>query len=145
MLWRIRAAGIWIQCENLISNLCGILKLNKNRKAIIIGIGHIGHALINNFDFAASGFELIGAFDITPELIGTKIRGIEIFHVDKMDEFIGKYRPEIAVMTLPKSKASMTAICYAKPVYAGFGILRTSTLRRTRLRYLWRTSTFPKA
>lgn len=82
-----------------------ILGVDGPRRLIIIGAGHLGHALLQNFDFAQGGFRLDTAFDIAKELIGTQINGVSIHSMDELDGYCAMYHPAVAVLTVPKSAA----------------------------------------
>lgn len=86
-----------------------ILGINQNHNFIIIGAGNLGQALANYVSFEKRGFLLKGIFDINPDLIGTDIRGIQIQKMDNLKEFVKKYQIEIAVLTIPKTRASEVA------------------------------------
>ena len=78
-----------------------ILGIDKNQKVIIIGAGHLGHALMQNFDFAAVGFHLDSAFDLSPELIGTEINGVKVRHPSELEGYFAEHHPTVAVLTVP--------------------------------------------
>ena len=40
--------------------------------------GHLGHALLQNFDFDQGGFLFDTAFDVSPAVIGTTVNGVTI-------------------------------------------------------------------
>ena len=82
-----------------------ILGIDNGHRLIIIGAGHLGHALLQNFDFEKSGFHLDSAFDISPDLIGTSIRNVSIRSMDELDDYVAKYRPDVAVLTVPQHVA----------------------------------------
>ena len=82
-----------------------ILGIDNGHRLIIIGAGHLGHALLQNFDFEKSGFHLDSAVDISPELIGTSIRNVSIRSMDELDDYVAKYRPDVAVLTVPQHVA----------------------------------------
>lgn len=86
-----------------------ILGVDGPRRLIIIGAGHLGHALLQNFDFAQGGFRLDTAFDIARELIGTKINGVLIRSMDELDDYCAMHHPAVAVLTVPKSAAQEIA------------------------------------
>ena len=86
-----------------------ILGVDEPRRLIIIGAGHLGHALLQNFDFAQGGFYLDTAFDVSEALIGTEINGVAIRSMDELDAYCTAYRPAVAVLTIPKSAAQETA------------------------------------
>lgn len=86
-----------------------ILGVDEPRRLIIIGAGHLGHALLQNFDFAQGGFRLDTAFDVAPELIGTEINGVAIRSMDELDGYCALHHPAVAVLTVPKSAAQEIA------------------------------------
>ncbi|MBO4854527.1 MAG: redox-sensing transcriptional repressor Rex [Oscillospiraceae bacterium] len=86
-----------------------ILGVENGHRIIVIGAGHLGHALLQNFDFAKVGFQLDTAFDISPELIGTQIRGVTIRSMEELDEYVASYRPDVAVLTVPQNEAQPLA------------------------------------
>lgn len=46
-----------------------ILGMTKGYRAVLLGAGNLGRALIKNFPFHDSGFELLTAFDTDPDII----------------------------------------------------------------------------
>lgn len=86
-----------------------ILGLDNSHKFVIIGAGNLGQALANYNSFERSGFILTGIFDVNPRLQGVTIRGIPIRMMDELKEFIQKNEVEIAVLTIPKVKATEVA------------------------------------
>ena len=86
-----------------------ILGVDEKHKLIVIGAGHLGHALLQNFDFAQAGFLFDTAFDISPALIGTTINGIKIRSMDELEDYCRSYHPSVAVLTVPKHVAQEVA------------------------------------
>ena len=86
-----------------------ILGVDEQHRLIIIGAGHLGHALLQNFDFVQGGFQLDTAFDISPALAGTEINGVRIRSMDELDDYCAAVHPDVAVLTVPKSAAQEIA------------------------------------
>ncbi len=86
-----------------------ILGVDEPRRLIIIGAGNLGHALVRNFDFAQGGFYLDTAFDVSADLIGTKINGVTVRSMDELDAYCAAHCPAVAVLTIPKCAAQETA------------------------------------
>ena len=86
-----------------------ILGINQDHNFIIIGAGNLGQALANYVSFEKRGFLLKGIFDVNPDLIGTDIRGIQIQKMDHLKEFVKEHQIEIAVLTIPKTRAAEVA------------------------------------
>jgi len=76
--------GYGYNVEYLYKEIGNILGVNEAFKIIIIGAGNMGQALANYTNFEKRGFKLIGIFDINPNLIGKKIRDVEIMHLDSL-------------------------------------------------------------
>ena len=82
-----------------------ILGLDKPHAMIVVGGGNMGQALSNYTSFEKNGFLIKGIFDVNPDLIGKDIRGIKIYPVSELREFIKNENIEIAALTLPKAAA----------------------------------------
>ena len=86
-----------------------ILGIDNGHRLIIIGAGHLGHALLQNFDFEKVGFQVDTAFDVSPELIGSTIGGVTVHSMDELDDYVAQFRPDVAVLTVPQSVAQPLA------------------------------------
>ena len=85
--------------------IAGILGMDRGFTAILIGAGHIGHALMDNFCFSDWGFRLAAAFDIKPSLIGTSFHGVPILAETELPAFVRDNRVDVAVLAVPKEAA----------------------------------------
>ena len=86
-----------------------ILGLERTHKIIIIGAGNLGQALANYVRFEKRGFMIVGLFDINPALQGTDVRGIPVYMMEELENFIRANDIQIAVLTLPRSQAPAAA------------------------------------
>lgn len=86
-----------------------ILGIDNGHRLIIIGAGHLGHALLQNFDFEKVGFHVDTAFDVSPEVVGTTIRGVTIHSMDELEDYVAQFHPNVAVLTVPQSVAQSLA------------------------------------
>ena len=101
--------GYGYNVEFLYNEIKKILGIGKVYKMIVVGAGNIGQALVNYTDFEQNGFKIVGVFDVNPRLIGMTIRGIEVYDSDKMENFIKNNDIDIAILTIPKAQAKLTA------------------------------------
>ena len=85
--------------------IASILGMDRNYSAILIGVGNIGHALMDNFCFTDWGFQLAAAFDVKPEIIGTDFNGVPILSMSELESFLGSNQVDIAVLAVPKDAA----------------------------------------
>ena len=101
--------GYGYNIEKLQEELGAILGLRAGRTAILLGAGNLGRALLNNFNFSASGFELLCAFDASPELIGRSFGGYEVRDAKELERYIDEFHPDVAVLTIPRGNAPAIA------------------------------------
>ena len=101
--------GYGYNVAELRSEIGHILGIDKGHRLIIIGVGHLGHALLQNFDFEKVGFHVDTAFDVPPDLIGTSIHAVTIRSMDELEQYIADYRPDVAVLTVPQHVAQPMA------------------------------------
>ena len=86
-----------------------ILGVDVNHRIIVVGVGNLGHALIQNFRFKDIGFSLEAAFDVSPSLINTTVAGVPVLDMAELDAFVEEHHPDVAVLTVPKAFAQSTA------------------------------------
>lgn len=77
----------------------------KLTNAILIGVGHLGRALLNYTGFAEWGLHITAGFDRDPHLIGTIVDGKAIYKIDDLAKVIQETNAEIAIITVPKEYA----------------------------------------
>ena len=87
------------------AQIAGILGMDRGFTAILVGVGNIGRAMMENFCFADWGVNLAAAFDIKPALIGTEYKGVHIYSMDELEQYLGENKTDIAVLTVPKTVA----------------------------------------
>ena len=101
--------GYGYNVEYLYNEIKKILGLDRVYNLIVVGGGNIGQALVNYTNFEKRGFVITAVFDVNPRLIGMTIRGVEVYDVDKMEEFVKNNKVDVAILTLPRSQASKVA------------------------------------
>ncbi len=102
--------GYGYNTERLLSELSGILGIDRKHTAVILGAGNLGRALMGNSLFPESGFQLLAAFDISPDLVDTTLNGIPIYHIDTMGIFLQEHEVSIGILTVPSSSAVSSAL-----------------------------------
>ena len=84
--------GYGYNVDNLLNEIVDILGMNRGHTAVILGVGNLGRALIENFNFGWSGFHLNAAFDVRPEVVGQIMAGTPIFHIDQLENYLREHR-----------------------------------------------------
>ena len=101
--------GYGYNVQYLYEEIGKILGLTQTHNIIIVGAGNLGLAIANYMKFDKLGFKLVALFDVNPELIGQKIRGVEIRPIEELDDFCKNNAVDIAALTLPKADADSVA------------------------------------
>ena len=102
--------GYGYNVERLRSEVAEILGMNRNHTAVILGAGNLGRALIENFPFRFNGFRLIAAFDVEPTIVGTRLGGVPVYHIDMLESYVRReHGVSVGVLTVPASVAAESA------------------------------------
>jgi redox-sensing transcriptional repressor len=101
--------GYGYNVEYLYNKMVDILCLNNGYRAIILGAGNLGSALVHSPMFPKVGVSPVAMFDVRPELIGKKIADIPVFGIDKLEDFCKRTRVDIAILTLSRAAAPEVA------------------------------------
>lgn len=101
--------GYGYNVEKLREEIGDILGINRGHTAVVLGVGNLGHALIQNFKFGNNGFNVEAAFDIDDDVIGTSVSNIPVYGIDELDEYLSLHRVDIGVLTVPRSVANSMA------------------------------------
>ena len=77
--------GYGYNVEQLYGEIALILGLNERKKAILIGAGNLGRAIVSHMPFEQRGFSLIGIFDSKESIAGQIIRGLPVRNISVLD------------------------------------------------------------
>ena len=97
--------GYGYNVEELRAEIGHILGVDNNHHLVMIGVGNLGHALLQNFPFSHTGFTVDAAFDVSPTVIGTSVNGVPIYSMGDLDSFIREHSVDVVVLTIPQSVA----------------------------------------
>ena len=123
--------GYGYNVEELRAEIGHILGVDNHHRIIIVGVGNLGHALMQNFHFSDIGFTLEAAFDISPDLIGTSVAGVPILDLAELEGYVEEHRPDVAVLTVPRAVAQSTADRLVSLGVRGFWKFTNVELSRT--------------
>lgn len=96
--------GYGYNVEYLYTEIGKILGLDRKYNLIIIGGGNIGQALAKYTDFERRNFFVQAIFDVNPELNGKKVRGIPIYMMDTLEQYIKEHTVDIVALAIPKAQ-----------------------------------------
>lgn len=101
--------GYGYNVELLYKKIGAILGLDRGYKTIIIGAGHLGHALATRSNFEKRGFKMIGIFDSDPKKAGNEIGKMIVSDYKDLPKFVEENKPDIAILTIPKTAVDRVA------------------------------------
>lgn len=96
------------QTQMLIEVLEEFLGFTEQHKAVLVGAGSLGSALLSDRGLQHFGLEIVAGFDVNPECIGQCIADIPIYHTDELARIKEQYGVRIAILTVPIRQAQET-------------------------------------
>src|SRR5881398_2627909 len=78
--------GVGYDVEFLLYQISRELGLNQDWPVVIVGVGHLGHALANYRGFSARGFRVVALFDADPDKVGMVIGGLRVSAMDELPD-----------------------------------------------------------
>ena len=95
--------GYGYNVNYLYTKISELLGVGEGYSAVIVGAGNLGRALVRNPMFEKRGVDVIGLFDVSPDVVGRQVGALTVRHMDDMVDFFAKNKVDIAVLTLPKA------------------------------------------
>ena len=121
----VRGVGYYV--SYLLEAIKVCLHANREWRAALVGVGHLGRALLNHREFRRRGFTIVAAFDCDPFKIGETAYGLEVYCTKTLMERVPELSIEIGIITTPPERAQRAATQLAE---AGIkGILNYSAAR----------------
>ncbi len=101
--------GYGYNVEELRAEIGHILGVDNNHHLIMIGVGNLGHALLQGFRFSQTGFTVDAAFDVAPSVVGTTVNGVPVYAMEELDAYVKEHSVDVVALTIPQSVAQDTA------------------------------------
>lgn len=106
--------GVGYQVTEALRAVQEQLGLTTATNVVIVGLGHLGQALANYPGFSDRSMQVVGLFDVDPELVGSKagdpVRGlIEVRDIADLSDFVTTHDVRIAVLATPAGAAQDVA------------------------------------
>ncbi len=97
--------GYGYDVENLLEFFKKTLNQDKLTNVALIGVGNLGHALLNFNFHKSNNVRINAAFDINEEITGTIQSGVPIYPMKDMKEQLKIQQIEIVILTVPANVA----------------------------------------
>lgn len=100
----VRIAGrtrVGYKISTMIEVLEDFLGFTRIHKAYLFGVGNLGGALLQDSGLSQFGLEIVGAFDVNPNLVRTAVNGIPVYHTDDFEKVMSTNPVNIGMLTVP--------------------------------------------
>ena len=95
--------------DDLIASIEEFLNWNNVSEAFLVGVGHLGTALLGYAGFERAGVRIVAAFDASPRRTGKKINGVAVLPVEKLPDLARRMHIVIGILTVPAEDAQAVA------------------------------------
>jgi len=101
--------GVGYDVQYLIYQISRELGLTQDWAVAIVGVGNLGRALANYGGFVSRGVRIAGLLDADPGVVGDRIAGLVVEHIDGLESVIQNRGVSIVVVATPAAAAQQVA------------------------------------
>ena len=101
--------GLGYDVTDLFKKIAEELGTSRLQPVILVGVGHLGLALVSYRGFEKEGFEIVAAFDAEPKRKRDKQIKQPIYGMDELPDFVTKQNVKMAILTVPAVAAQEVA------------------------------------
>ena len=121
--------GVGYDVAQLRGHIGSVLGLEEPNRVVIVGVGHLGHALAAYGGFAERGFSIVGLVDDDPAVVGTTVAGLVVRPVAELADVVAAAGATIGVIATPASVAQQVADALAAAGVHGILTFAPQTLQ----------------
>ena len=96
--------------KDLIASIEEFLGWDRDTRAVLVGAGSLGEALLGYHEFKRHGLRIIAAFDNNPEKTGKTVRSVRIHNMNELYDYIRENNIELGILSVPSANAQAAAI-----------------------------------
>jgi redox-sensing transcriptional repressor len=100
---------VGFRITELIAAIERFLGWDHQTKAVLVGVGNLGTALLGYQGFHDFGFRIVGAFDSNPKIIGKWVHGRKVQPIGQLIPFVRRGEILLGMLTVPGPVAQETA------------------------------------
>lgn len=97
--------GYGYDVDALLSFFTKILSQDRLTNVGLIGVGHLGHALLNYNFRKDSNIRIGAAFDIREDLVGTIQAGVPVYSIEDIEFQMEQQQLDVMILTVPEHSA----------------------------------------
>ena len=93
--------GYGYDVEDLMNFFSRQLNQEKLTNVALVGVGHIGRALLNYNFQGQNSIRISAGFDVKEDLVNAILEGVPIYHIDELEEQVKAQQFEVAIIAVP--------------------------------------------
>lgn len=97
------------EIEVLIEVLEQFLGFTSQHRAVVLGVGSLGGALLSDSGLEQFGLKIFAGFDVSESIVGRKINNIPVYHIDEFAQRNKLINTDIGILTVPPDNAQEIA------------------------------------
>jgi redox-sensing transcriptional repressor len=101
--------GLGYDVADLSKRIADELGTSRLQPVILVGVGHLGLALLSYRGFGKEGFEIVAGFDADPRRQRDKKVRQPILGMNRLPEFVRQHGTRMAILTVPAAAAQEVA------------------------------------
>lgn len=101
--------GLGYNVDLLTDKLTEVLGTARLQPVVLVGVGHLGAALVRYRGFQKEGFEVLAGFDVDTNRKRASDLGLKVYSMGRLDEFVRERQVKMAILTVPVTVAQEVA------------------------------------
>ena len=102
---RFGKQGRGYSVRRLADELRLILGLDRRWRMVLVGVGHLGRAIVSYRGFEPEGFDFIAAYDVNAEALGQPLGNISVRDVADLEADLANDPIDIGIVAVPAAEA----------------------------------------
>jgi len=94
--------------DALVDRLVELFGLSREQPVIVVGMGKLGSALTEHFDYGRGVFRVVAGLDNDAQKIGSRIGSVLVRPVDDIEDVVRQTSARIGLLTVPREAAQDT-------------------------------------
>lgn len=128
--------GYGYEVEPMVEFFKKLLNQDKTSKVALVGVGNLGHALLNYNFSQTNNIKIVAAFDSDPAKIGTQINQITVYDIQDVAQHLHEQQIDVVILSVPVGSAQVVTDRLVQAHVKGilnFTPLRISTPKNVRV------------
>ncbi len=97
------------QIDDLIEAIEQCLNWNDTSSCFLVGVGHLGAALLGYEELGRKGLKIVAAFDTDPEKTNRTTNGVPVYSMNRFENLTKRMHIHIGILTVPPFAAQEVA------------------------------------